>query len=107
MEIKFRRDELEYIPDDGMDYILENKDIYVSHYPELGNMVGKHILFYVVKDKYGNHFYVADIKGQKGNVSPKITKKYSGKSRKQEYCTSVVIQFNRMYHIVAGMYILV
>ena len=106
MEIKLSKEELEYIPDGSMDYILDKKEVYVDHYPELANMRCKNILFYIVRTK-NEVFYLASIKRDAGNISPKIIKTYSGNSRKREYCTGVILKFNRMYHIVAGMYILV
>ena len=110
MEIKLLKEELEYIPDFGGDYILEKLE-YLNHFPELANLrnSGNHLMFHIVKLKNGDIWYVAGF--DKNTLEPKknIIKNYKTKKAvpKNDNVKNITIKCERIYHLMYGYEILV
>lgn len=106
MEIKLEKEELEYIPDGSLDYVLDG-EYYLCHFPELVNLQGKKLPFYVIKLKGGVIWFVANFKREKPKINPKLIKRYSGKTRNVNNCKGITIKCNTMYHLVADVFIFI
>ena len=105
MEIKLLKEELEYIPDLGGDFILDKLE-YLNHFPELANLKnsGNKLMFHTVKLKNGDVWYVAGF--DKKTLKPKnnIIRNYKSKQsiRKIDNVKSISIKCDRIYHITYG-----
>lgn len=110
MEIKLLKEELEYIPDFGGDYILDKLE-YLNHFPGLAKLKnsGNKLMFYIVKLKNGDIWYVAAF--DKNTLEPKktIVKHYKTKQLvpKNDNVKYITIKCDRIYHIMYGYEILV
>ena len=109
MEIKLLKEELEYVPDFGGDFILEKLE-YLNHFPELAKLKtsGNKLMFHIVKLKNGDVWYVAGF--DKNTLKPRknITKNYKSKQSvpKIDNVKSISIKCDRIYHITYGYEIL-
>ena len=109
MEIKLLKEELEYVPDFGGDFILEKLE-YLNHFPELAKLKtsGNKLMFHIVKLKNGDVWYVAGFDKNTLKSKKNIIKHYKSKQfvTKIDNVKSILIKCDRIYHITYGYEIL-
>jgi hypothetical protein len=109
MEITLLKEELEYIPDLGGDFILDKLE-YLNHFPELANLKnsGNKLMFYIVKLKSGDVWYVAAFDKKTLEHKRTIIKHYKTKQSvpNNDNVKSISIKCDRIYHITYGFEIL-
>lgn len=110
MRIELLKEELEYIPDFGGDYILDKLE-YLNHFPELVKLKnsGNKLLFHIVKLKNGDIWYVAAFDKKTLESKKNISKNYKTKQSvpKNDNVKSITIKCDRIYHLMYGYEILV